>query len=158
MMMIIIIIIMFITKHNKYWTVINRSLVYTNNFTPPPANRLALGLNQPPVPRPCHSWPGFAPCQSMCDLWQTVQHWNRFYRVLRFSPVSSITPATNGPIVHPPDDIRAWKSYIIWGVNNRYTGGRSSETWSDPITWTTATTTRYLMHVGVKLPQNEPRV
>jgi hypothetical protein len=61
-------------------------------------------------------WCG-GPGQSMWDLWWTEWHWDMpFSRVFRCSTVSIIPP---------------WHSiHIVWGMNGKPVGGRSSETWS----------------------------
>jgi hypothetical protein len=63
---------------------------------------------------------GFA-LGSVWDLWWTKWHWDRFHSEC-FGFHLSILFHHGSP-----------HSYIIWGMNNRLVGGRSSETWSNPI-------------------------
>jgi hypothetical protein len=79
------------------------------------------------VDRPCHGvciqllasyhrGPGSCPSQSMGDLWLTEWHWDRFFSNF-FSCLLSVSLHHGSPY-----------SYIIWGMNYRHVGGRSSET------------------------------
>jgi hypothetical protein len=54
--------------------------------------------------------------QSMCNLWRTKWHWDRFYSELFGLPLS-VPFRHNSPY-----------SYITWGMKSRPVGGRSSET------------------------------
>jgi hypothetical protein len=65
--------------------------------------------------------PGLYPGQSMWNLWWTKWHWDRFYSEF-FSYSRSISFHCGSPY-----------SYITCGMNNRTTGGHSSETQSHPI-------------------------
>jgi hypothetical protein len=65
--------------------------------------------------------PSSCPGQSMQDLWYTKWHWDRFFFELFGFPLS--VSFHHGPPY----------SYIIWGMNDKPTGGCSSKTQSHPI-------------------------
>jgi hypothetical protein len=81
---------------------------------------------------PCHLSGGYSPasqsgglgsrpCQCVWDLWWTNWHWDMFSFEISGFPLSASFCCDSS------------YSYIIWGMNNRLFGGRSSETSPHPI-------------------------